>query len=288
MKLSDVILSGHTNERPVASMDGRLFFDTDIQQLYKDTGSAWILLGGGKGDKGDKGDRGDKGNTGSTGATGQTGSQGIQGVKGDQGDTGLQGIQGTPGAKGDTGDVGPTGQQGLPGAKGDKGDTGDQGLQGVQGVKGDTGLTGAKGDTGAQGIQGIQGIQGNTGNQGIQGVKGDTGSQGIQGIQGVAGVPLPAEVVLSNGTLALALATNIRVKVTPTALGTFTTTVPPTGQICIVKILTSGTSSFTMTFGTGFKSPSTLATGTSSGKYFQVTFISDGTTLYEMCRTAAM
>lgn len=92
---------------------------------------------------------------------------------------------------------------------------------------------------------------------------------------------------LSNGTLALAFGTNSTVKVTPTATGSFTTTIPAAGTQCHLIILTSGTTSFTMTFGTGFKSVGTLATGTTTAKTFVVHFISDGTTVIEAGRTAA-
>jgi hypothetical protein len=95
-------------------------------------------------------------------------------------------------------------------------------------------------------------------------------------------------VTLSNDTLAQALATNINTKLTVTANRTLTSTVPPAGTRCSVLILTSGTSSYTVTFGTGFKPTATLATGTSSGKIFVINFISDGTNLYEAGRTAAM
>ena len=195
---------------------------------------------------------------------------------------------------------------GLPGPQGP------QGIQGVQGVKGDTGSQGPqgpKGDTGTAGTNGSQGIQG------IQGVKGDTGSQGPQGNPGVntwgsltgtlsnqtdlntalsgkqatltraTGAMIYSS--LSNGTLALAFGTNSCVKVTPTAGGTFTTTVPAAGNVGQLIVLTSGSSSYTMTFGTGFKSVGTLATGTTSGKYFILTFVSDGTYMVEISRTVA-
>jgi len=93
---------------------------------------------------------------------------------------------------------------------------------------------------------------------------------------------------LSAGATAMALATNSSVKVTPNATATYTTTVPAAGNRRTIIILTSGTSSYTITFGTGFKPTGTLATGTSSGKVFVVNFISDGTNLYEAGRTAAM
>jgi hypothetical protein len=43
-----------------------------------------------------------------------------------------------------------------------------------------------------------------------------------------------------------------------------------------------------MTFGTGFKSKGTLATGTVTAKTFAIEFISDGTNLIETGRTVAM
>lgn len=66
------------------------------------------------------------------------------------------------------------------------------------------------------------------------------------------------------------------------------TTVGATGQILVIRITTSGTNSYTLTFGTNFLSAGTLATGTVSGKVFQITFLSDGTTYTELFRTAAM
>lgn len=90
------------------------------------------------------------------------------------------------------------------------------------------------------------------------------------------------------GTLALAFATNGVVQVTPNATGTFTTTVPPAGTRCTLIVLTSGVTSFTMTFGTGFKTTGTLATGATTARYFIFEFISDGTNLIESSRTVAI
>ena len=94
--------------------------------------------------------------------------------------------------------------------------------------------------------------------------------------------------VLANDTTAVALATYFNVKLTVTAARTLTTTVPAAGTRCAVVVLTSGTTSRVITFGTGFKPVTTLATGTTSGRVFVVNFISDGTNLYEAGRTAAM
>lgn len=90
------------------------------------------------------------------------------------------------------------------------------------------------------------------------------------------------------GTLALAFATANNCSVTPNVTGSFTTTVPPAGTICKLIITTSGTTSYTMTFGTGFISTGTLATGTVTAKTFTVSFISNGTSVIETSRTVAM
>lgn len=79
--------------------------------------------------------------------------------------------------------------------------------------------------------------------------------------------------------------TNNVVKKTPTATATYTTTVPPAGTVCNLIISTSGTTSYTITFGTGFSATATLATGTVSGKLYTVNFVSDGTSLIETGRT---
>jgi hypothetical protein len=86
----------------------------------------------------------------------------------------------------------------------------------------------------------------------------------------------------------MALGTNTSVKVTPNATATYTTTVPAAGHRRTIIILTSGTTTFTITFGTGFKPTATLVTGTTTARVFVMTFISDGTNLYEESRTVAM
>lgn len=86
----------------------------------------------------------------------------------------------------------------------------------------------------------------------------------------------------------MAFGTNDAVKVTPTANATYTTTVPAAGKRVVLMVLTSGTTSRTITFGTGFKPTATLATGTVSARVFVLTFVSDGTNLYEASRTVAI
>ena len=67
-----------------------------------------------------------------------------------------------------------------------------------------------------------------------------------------------------------------------------TTTNAVKGRIYTLQITTSGTSSYTLTFSTNFKSTGTLATGTTSAKVFEVQFVFDGSTFNEVSRTTAM
>jgi hypothetical protein len=87
---------------------------------------------------------------------------------------------------------------------------------------------------------------------------------------------------------AQALATNHVSEVTISADTTLTTTVPAAGAQALVIIVTSGTTSRTVTFGTGFATTGTLATGTAASRRFVVSFISDGTRLIECSRTTAI
>jgi hypothetical protein len=84
------------------------------------------------------------------------------------------------------------------------------------------------------------------------------------------------------------LAINKASVVTISADTTLTTTVPKLGSTAFVIVITSGATSRTVTFGTGFKSTGTLATGTDADRRFVFQFISDGTNLLEVSRTAAI
>lgn len=60
------------------------------------------------------------------------------------------------------------------------------------------------------------------------------------------------------------------------------------GQICTFHFTTSGTTAYTITFGTNFRKTATLSTGTTSARYFSVTFLClDGTVWTEIARTGA-
>lgn len=93
---------------------------------------------------------------------------------------------------------------------------------------------------------------------------------------------------LASSATACGLALNNTAQLTPNSTRTLTTTVPIAGQRRSLIILTSGTTSYTLTFGTGFKTTGTLATGTTSARRFIIEFISDGTSLIETSRTVAI
>lgn len=89
-------------------------------------------------------------------------------------------------------------------------------------------------------------------------------------------------------TTAMDLARNRVMELTPNSTRTLTTTVPLPSETRQLIILTSGTTSYTITFGTGFKTTGTLATGTTSARRFVINFVSDGTYLIETSRTTAI
>jgi hypothetical protein len=98
----------------------------------------------------------------------------------------------------------------------------------------------------------------------------------------------PTYAALTAGATAMGFATESVVKCTPNATATYTTTVPAAGTACFLIVVASGTTSRTITFGSGFKPTGTLATGTVTARVFVVHWISDGVNLYESGRTAAM
>jgi hypothetical protein len=60
------------------------------------------------------------------------------------------------------------------------------------------------------------------------------------------------------------------------------------GRFYALVVTTSGTTSYTLTFATAFKTTGTLATGTTTGKVFVINFLFDGTNFNEVSRTTAM
>lgn len=60
------------------------------------------------------------------------------------------------------------------------------------------------------------------------------------------------------------------------------------GESIALVVTSVGTTSRTLTFGTGFKTTGTLATGTTAAKTFVVRFLCVGGTFLETSRTTAM
>jgi hypothetical protein len=252
------------------------------------------------------------------GAEGPAGEAGPQGPQGPQGLQGLPGPIGPAGPKGDIGATGPQGIQGIQGAAGLPGVTLHSALTDVtsdqhhaqshktrhesggadelvtlptQGQK--NALAGSSGTPGATNqyvtTQDARMSDARVPSAHVH-VEADTTNlvTDLAGKAPTVHTHAPTYAALANGTTALALATNSTVKVTPTATATLTTTVPAAGTHCHVIILTAGTTTFTLTFGTGFKPTATLATGTVAARVFVLSWISDGSSLYEVSRTAAM
>lgn len=101
------------------------------------------------------------------------------------------------------------------------------------------------------------------------------------GISGAAAAPA------TTGTMTINMTSSV-ITITPTGACTFNASGGVAGQIVTFSITTSGTTSFTLTFGTNFRKVGTLATGTTSARFFAVTFrCIDGTIWQEIGRTAA-
>lgn len=90
-------------------------------------------------------------------------------------------------------------------------------------------------------------------------------------------------------TIALDATANTTFKLTPAHTATVNAAaVLAAGRVIDLIVTTSGTTSYTLTFGTNLKSTGTLATGTTDAKKFVVRFISDGVEWIETSRTAAL
>lgn len=92
----------------------------------------------------------------------------------------------------------------------------------------------------------------------------------------------------TTGTMTVNMGNADAQTVTPTGACTFNASGGQAGNKSSFVVTTSGTSSFTLTFGTNFKTTGTLATGTVSGKTFTISFAYDGTNWCETSRTTAM
>ena len=111
-----------------------------------------------------------------------------------------------------------------------------------------------------------------------QGLKADTS------LQPETSAATPA----TTGTMTVNMTTDI-ITITPTGACTFNAASGGRiGRIVTFVITTSGTSSFTLTWGTNYRKTGTLATGTTSARFFAVSFRYVATNVWqEICRTAA-
>jgi hypothetical protein len=101
------------------------------------------------------------------------------------------------------------------------------------------------------------------------------------------GISGAAAASATSGTISLPMTSRI-ITVTPTGAITFNATGGIAGQMVTIYVTTSGTTSYTITFGTNFRKTGTLATGVASARYFAVSFLCiDGTIWAEIGRTAA-
>lgn len=106
---------------------------------------------------------------------------------------------------------------------------------------------------------------------------------------GITGYVAEAVVALTPGaTVALDATKGGVFTLTPAQTATINATGFVNGERLAVVVTTSGTTSYTLTFGTGFKTTGTLATGTVDAKVFVVNFVAVGGTLVEASRTTAM
>lgn len=92
----------------------------------------------------------------------------------------------------------------------------------------------------------------------------------------------------TTGTMTVTMGHGART-ITPTGACTFNASGGVAGQVCTFAITTSGTSSFVLTFGTNFRKAGTLATGTTTARFFSVTFLCVSAGVWqEIARTAVL
>lgn len=101
------------------------------------------------------------------------------------------------------------------------------------------------------------------------------------------GISGAAATSATTGTMTVNMTSSI-ITITPTGACTFNASGGVAGQVVTFAVTTSGVTSFVLTFGTNFRKVGTLATGTTSARFFSVTFrCIDGTIWQEIGRTAA-
>lgn len=94
--------------------------------------------------------------------------------------------------------------------------------------------------------------------------------------------------LIAGQTIIVPFATSNVFSLIPNFAATLNATGGTAGCFYSIVVTTSGTTSYTLTFGTAFKTTGTLATGTSSAKVFTINFVYDGTNFNEVSRTTAM
>lgn len=100
------------------------------------------------------------------------------------------------------------------------------------------------------------------------------------GTTGLAAAPATTGAMTVNMTSSV-------ITITPTGACTFNGSGGVAGQLVTFAITTSGTASFVLTWGTNFRKTGTLATGTTSARFFTVTFrCLSGSIWTEVSRTA--
>jgi len=110
----------------------------------------------------------------------------------------------------------------------------------------------------------------------------------VTGILGPTHGGIGTAALSPGSTVSVDFSTGTILTLTPAQSETLNATNCTAGEAGTIIVTSSGTSSFTLTFSTNFKTTGTLATGTTSGKVFAISFRCNGTTATEMSRTAAM
>lgn len=76
--------------------------------------------------------------------------------------------------------------------------------------------------------------------------------------------------------------------ITPTRSEIIMTTTGGEGDSALFRVLTTGSESYAITWGSGFKSSGSLTTGTTPSKKYVVEFVNDGVDWLELKRTTAL
>lgn len=100
----------------------------------------------------------------------------------------------------------------------------------------------------------------------------------------LGGIGACAATSATTGTMTVSMTTPC-VTNTPTGAEIFNATGGVAGQQLTFLITTSGASSFVLTWGTNFHTAGTLATGTTTARFWAVTFVYDGSKWWETART---